>query len=136
MALVFCSGQSNHLTDVLYNSCCIKWIIDIQSHTFTNSYICCISFHIKWRFLFHFLFKIFTIFSRFYTLQFDAFLCREPVWKMVNTWPQKFLCYPLSKIGVFDFLISWIFRKKKQRNKKKVDFWSILAVFVSPSMLI
>ena len=41
-----------------------------------------------------------------------------PVWKMVNTWPKKFLCYLFSKIGVFDFLISWIFRKKKQRNKK------------------
>ena len=36
---------------------------------------------------------------------------------MVNTWPKKFLCYPLSKIGVFSFLISWIFLKK-QRNKK------------------
>ena len=39
------------------------------------------------------------------------------VWKMVNTWPKKFLCYPLSKIGVFGFLISWISRKKT-RNKK------------------
>ena len=26
--------------------------------------------------------------------------------------------------------------EKKQRNKKKVDFWSILAAFVSPFMLI
>ena len=26
--------------------------------------------------------------------------------KMVNTLPKKFLCDPLSKIGVFDFLIS------------------------------
>ena len=40
------------------------------------------------------------------------------VWKIGNTWPKKFLCYPLSKIGVFGFLISWIFREKKQRNKK------------------
>ena len=58
-----------------------------------------------------------------------------PVWKMVNTWPKKSLCYPLSKIGAFDFLISWIFRKKN-KEIKKVDFWSLLAVFVSPSMLI
>ena len=45
------------------------------------------------------------------------------VWKMVNTWPPKknILGYPLSKIGVFGFLISWIFRKK-QRNKKKLIF--------------
>ena len=42
----------------------------------------------------------------------------ELVWNMVNIWPKQFLCYPLSKIGVFGFLISWIFRKKKQRNKK------------------
>ena len=41
------------------------------------------------------------------------------VWKMVNTWPKKLLCYPLSKICVFDFLIYWIFREKKQRNKTK-----------------
>ena len=39
------------------------------------------------------------------------------VWKMVNTWPQKFLCYPLSKIDVFDFLISSIFRKKSKKWK-------------------
>ena len=42
------------------------------------------------------------------------FVCGS-VWKMVNTWPKKFLCYPLSKIGVFDFLISWIFRKKSKK---------------------
>ena len=41
-----------------------------------------------------------------------------PVWKMVNTWPKKILCYPLSKIGVFEFLISWIFRKKNKEIKK------------------
>ena len=45
-------------------------------------------------------------------------ICVGPVWKMVNTWPKKFLCYTLSKIVVFDFLLSWIFRKKEQRNKK------------------
>ena len=59
------------------------------------------------------------------------------VWKMVNTWRKRFLCDPLSKTGVFDFLISWIFRKKtKTINQIKVYFWSILAVFVPPSMLI
>ena len=45
----------------------------------------------------------------------------ELVWKMVNTWTKKKLCYHLSKIGVFGFLISWIFRKKN-RNKKKLIF--------------
>ena len=58
-----------------------------------------------------------------------------PVWKMVNTWPKKNLCYPVSKIGVFDFLLSGIFGKKN-KEIKKVDFWSILAFFVSSSMLI
>ena len=28
---------------------------------------------------------------------------------------QKILCYPFSKIGVFDFLLSWIFRKKRKK---------------------
>ena len=37
------------------------------------------------------------------------------VWKMVNTWPKKFLCDPFSKIGVVDFLISWIFGKKTKK---------------------
>ena len=41
-----------------------------------------------------------------------------PVWKMINTWPKKFVCYPLSKIGVFDFLIPWMFRKKNKEIKK------------------
>ena len=58
------------------------------------------------------------------------------VWKMVNTWSKKSLCNPLSKIGIFDFLISWIFGEKKQRKKQKVDFWSILAIFISLPMLI
>ena len=31
------------------------------------------------------------------------------IWKMVNTWPKKVSCYPLSKIGVFGFLLSWFF---------------------------
>ena len=35
--------------------------------------------------------------------------------KMINTWPKKFLYYPLSKIGVFGFLIFWIFRKKTKK---------------------
>ena len=39
------------------------------------------------------------------------------VWKMVNTGPKKILCDPFSKIGVFDFLISWIFRKKTKKYK-------------------
>ena len=52
-----------------------------------------------------------------------------PVWKMVNTWPKKFLCYPLSKFGVFGFLIPWIFRKKTQRNKKKSWFLVISCCF-------
>ena len=60
---------------------------------------------------------------------------RGPVWKIVNNWPKKVLCYPLSKIGAFDFLMPWSFRKKN-KEIKKVDFCSILAVFVSPSMLI
>ena len=55
----------------------------------------------------------------------DTCFLLGPVWKIVNTWPKKFLCYPLSKIGVFDFLISWIFRKKK-RNKKKLIFGQFL----------
>ena len=40
------------------------------------------------------------------------------IWKIVNTWPKKFLCSPLLNVDVFGFLISWIFREKKQRNKK------------------
>ena len=39
------------------------------------------------------------------------------VWKMVNTWPKKILCYSLSEIGVFDFLLSGIFRKNKEITK-------------------
>ena len=49
--------------------------------------------------------------------------------------PKKFYAIPFQKLV---FLISLYpeFLEKKQRNKKNVDFWSILAVFVSPSMLI
>ena len=55
------------------------------------------------------------------------------VWQMVKTWPKKFLCNTLLKIGVFDFLISWNFRKKTMKWKK-VDFLSILANYISPSV--
>ena len=57
------------------------------------------------------------------------------VWKMVNTWPQKFYAIPFQKLV---FLISLYpeFLEKKNKEIKKVDFWSILAVFVSPFMLI
>ena len=49
--------------------------------------------------------------------------------------PKKIYTIPFQKLV---FLISLYpeFLEKKQINKKKVDFWSILAVFVSPSMLI
>ena len=49
--------------------------------------------------------------------------------------PKFFYAIPFQKLV---FLISLYpeFLEKKQRNKKNVDFWSILAVFVSPSMLI
>ena len=49
--------------------------------------------------------------------------------------PENFYAIPFQKLV---FLISLYseFLEKKQGNKKKVDFWSILAVIVSPSMLI
>ena len=55
------------------------------------------------------------------------------VWKMVNTWPQKFYAIPFQKLV---FLISLYpqFSEKNQRNEKLL--WSILAGFVSPFMLI
>ena len=56
--------------------------------------------------------ELFTQGSNLATILLHSF---GPVWKMVNTWPQKCLRYPLSKIGVFDFLISWILRKKSKK---------------------
>ena len=49
--------------------------------------------------------------------------------------PKKFYAIPFQKLV---FLISLYpeFLEKKQRNTKKVDFWSVLGVFVLPSMLI
>ena len=49
--------------------------------------------------------------------------------------PENFYAIPFQKLV---FLISLYpeFLEKKQGNKKKVDFWSILAVIFSPSMLI
>ena len=62
-------------------------------------------------------------------------LTSGPVWKIVNIWPKNIYVVPFQKLV---FLISLYpeFLEKNQRNKKKVDFWSIRAVFVSPSMLI
>ena len=68
--------------------------------------------------------------SRQYKLKF--YLDNGLIWKMVNTWPKKFLCYPLSKIGVFDLYPEFVEKNKE----KKVAFSSILALFVMPSMLI
>ena len=42
-------------------------------------------------------------------------LTSGPVWKMVNIWPKNFYVVPFQK---FDFLISWIFRKKSKKQKK------------------
>ena len=55
--------------------------------------------------------------------------------KWLTLGPKNFYALPFQKLV---FLISLYpeFLEKKQRNKKNVDFWSILAVFVSPSMLI
>ena len=49
--------------------------------------------------------------------------------------PKNFYAIPFQKLV---FLISLYpeFLEKNQRNKKKVDFWSILPIFVSSSMLI
>ena len=49
--------------------------------------------------------------------------------------PKKFYAIPFQKLV---FLVSLYpeFLEKKNKEIKKVDFWSILAVFVSPSMLI
>ena len=49
---------------------------------------------------------------------------------------QKFFMLSPFKNWCFWFPYILNFQKKKQRNKKKVDFWSVLAVFASPSMLI
>ena len=54
-----------------------------------------------------------------------------PVSKMVNTWPKKILCYLLWKIGIFDFFIPWIFRKKKTQKRfatKTTKLCSIILV--------
>ena len=49
--------------------------------------------------------------------------------------PKKFYAIPFQKLV---FLVSLYpeFLEKKNKEIKKVDFWSILAVFVSPFMLI
>ena len=39
------------------------------------------------------------------------------VWKMVNTWPKKFLCNPFSKIGALIYLYPEFLEKKKQIKK-------------------
>ena len=49
--------------------------------------------------------------------------------------PKKIYAIPFQKL-VFLSSLYPEFLEKKQIKKKKVDFWSILAVFVSPSMLI
>ena len=63
----------------------------------------------------------------------------QPLQGLFEKWPtldpKSFYAIPFQKLV---FLISLYpeLLEKKQRNKKNVDFWSILAVFVSPSMLI
>ena len=50
--------------------------------------------------------------------------------------PKKFYAIPFQKSVFLISLYPEFLEEKKQRNKKKVDFWSILADFISPSMLI
>ena len=63
----------------------------------------------------------------------------QPLQGLFEKWPtldpKSFYAIPFQKLV---FLISLYpeLLEKKQRNKKDVDFWSILAIFVSPSMLI
>ena len=54
---------------------------------------------------------------------------------MVKTWPKKFDAIALQKLV---FLVSLYpeYLEKNKEIKSKVDFWSIVAFFISPSMLI
>ena len=52
---------------------------------------------------------------------------------MLNTWPKKFYAIPFQKLV---FLVSLYPEFLEKKQIKKVDFCSILAIFVSPSMLI
>ena len=49
--------------------------------------------------------------------------------------PKTFYAIHFEKLVFLIFLYPTFF-EKKQRNIKKVDFWSIFSVFVSPSVLI
>ena len=49
--------------------------------------------------------------------------------------PKKVYAIPFQKLVLLIFLYPE-FLEKKNKEIKKVDFWSLLAVFVSPSMLI
>ena len=69
----------------------------------------------------------------FFSISF-IFLCKileEGLFE--NPWPKRFLCYPHSKFGVFNFLLSWIFRKKnKEITKKLLSVQFLLFLFCLP----
>ena len=77
--------------------------------------------------LLHFSFTLkISVFSQAYVGLFEK-------WSTLD--PKHFYAIPFQK-SVFLVSLYPDFLEKKQGNKKKVDFWSIVAVLVSPSRLI
>ena len=63
-----------------------------------------------------------------------SYVCSAGCLKNGQHLSQKILWYPLLKIGAFDFVISWIFRKKNKEIKKSRFLVNSCCLF-SPSML-